>query len=385
MTDTWWVGEEQLDNDQKKIIGLPLGPSYLLKGPPGSGKTNLLLLRANYLSLAGHKNILVLVFTRNLQEFIAAGGSKYSFSESKIKTCRKWQQELLFEYDDLSKPNSGKFKEQRSFYLEKINQLIESKGLEDLYDAILLDEAQDYLPGEIEVFNKLSKSLFGVTDSRQKIYSGADSIELLETIVDETHPLRFHYRNGLKICNLADGIAKDSADYTKLSPTAQYNEPADPSSVEHIRCADIKEQAELIIDKLKTQRKAYPEELLGVICPRKEELQLIGDLIEDTSLWAVTTCQSSEGHISFGPDTRICICTLHSAKGLEFRALHIAGSEYIKRFSNQRNMAFTAVTRAKTSLSIYYSDNLPGYLEQALINLNPLPDLPKVNDAFGGQ
>ena len=40
-------------------------------------------------------------------------------------------------------------------------------------------------------------------------------------------------------------------------------------------------------------------------------------------------------------------------------------------FQHQRNMAYTAVTRAKTSLSIYYCDSLPGYFDQALKSLEP--------------
>jgi hypothetical protein len=42
-----------------------------------------------------------------------------------------------------------------------------------------------------------------------------------------------------------------------------------------------------------------------------------------------------------------------------------------------------AVTRCKTTLSIYYSDDLPGYFERALTHLEPAPDLPKIKDLFG--
>jgi KaiC/GvpD/RAD55 family RecA-like ATPase len=82
----------------EKIISLPLHTNYLVLGPPGSGKTNLLLLRANYFARAGHPNILLLVFTRLLREFIVTGGVQYAFDTSKVKTHAKWQRDLLFEY-----------------------------------------------------------------------------------------------------------------------------------------------------------------------------------------------------------------------------------------------------------------------------------------------
>ena len=57
MDDTWWRSADQLDTDQAELISLPLGGSHLIVGPPGSGKTNILLLRATYLTRAGQSNI----------------------------------------------------------------------------------------------------------------------------------------------------------------------------------------------------------------------------------------------------------------------------------------------------------------------------------------
>src|SRR5882757_9047381 len=99
MNQTWWSGIQELKEEQKKIISLPLDASHLVLGPPGSGKTNLLLLRANYFARAGHPNILLLVFTRVLREFIVTGGVQYAFDTSKVKTYRRWQHNLLAEYN----------------------------------------------------------------------------------------------------------------------------------------------------------------------------------------------------------------------------------------------------------------------------------------------
>ena len=57
MDETWWRSPDQLDPDQQEIVSLPLEGSHLVVGPPGSGKTNLLLLRASYLARAGFPNI----------------------------------------------------------------------------------------------------------------------------------------------------------------------------------------------------------------------------------------------------------------------------------------------------------------------------------------
>jgi superfamily I DNA and RNA helicase len=382
MKNTWWVGKEQLDGEQKPIIELPIDGHYLVVGPPGSGKTNLLLLRANYLTLAGYPNIAVVVFTRALREWIAAGAEQYQFRPDKIVTLIGWEYDLLRQYGERLS-FGGSFLEQRSRGLAAIQELIERRGLEDIYDAILLDESQDYLPAEIDVLHRLAKRLFAVADSRQKIYDGDDPLDVLEKIAGNPHRLRFHYRNGLSICRFADGLAKDSAKYEALAATSNYDEKATPSSVEVSKHKTIQSQADEIISKLTIQIKAYPEELLGVVCPRNEEVQAIWSCIAKSPLAQRAVLHLGDEHPSFDADKQICVTSIHGMKGLEVRALHIAGVDGLKKFASQRNVIYTAATRAKTSLSIYHIDGLPGYIEKAIACLTPLPKLPTIDAAFG--
>lgn len=382
MDDGWWIGEEQLNAEQRAIIALRLEGNYLILGPPGSGKTNLLLLRANYLSLAGLKDILILVFTRTLRRFIASGGREYSFPSDKIQTSRRWAGQLLYEYGVKCDPPAD-FQGQRKYFIEKIDQLIRDQHLENIYDAILLDESQDYLPAEIMIFNKLARNVFAVADSRQKIYAGEDPISVIRGIADEELALRFHYRNGINICKVADALGKDSEAYEPLVKTCNYNEKANPSSVEHFSCDGIETETKTMLNRLEIQLKAYPNETLGVVCPTHDSLEAVWRDIAATSIEPLAALQTSDDEIA-EVDKRIFVCTLHAAKGLEFRALHMVGCEFLKKFPHQRNLAFTAVTRAKTSLSLYYSGGIPGYLEKALQVLEPLKDLPKIRDTFKG-
>jgi len=381
MNETWWVESEQLDENQKDVLQLPVDGSYLVIGPPGSGKTNLLLLRGSYIVRSGFPDVLILVFTRTLREFVSTGGNQYAFATDKIKTYTSWGTELLWQHG-INIDLQNDFETNRMELFSQLNNLIQDKKLSDLYDAVLLDEAHDYLPEEVELFHRLGKRFFAVVDSRQKIYSGSDSISTLSNLVDATFTLQHHYRNGMQICRLADKIAKGTGGYVPLEPYSNYDELSKPSTVT-CYCGDLEEQAQQIIDSLDLQLKAYPDELLGVICPRHEELEAIWEHIQGSHLEPISILQSfKEGYVPFEPHTRICVSTLHSAKGLEFRTLHLAACDLIKKFATQRNMAFTAVTRAKTSLSIYHSENLPGYLESALASLEPAQDPPDVEDLF---
>lgn len=138
-----------------------------------------------------------------------------------------------------------------------------------MHDVILLDEAQDYLPNEIENFSQLTNDLFVVADPRQKIYDGNDSMPLLESKVKKIIALTHHYRNGLEICKFADQVgARMSGGYDPIEPTANYPESTIPSRWDPHPDLALTEQADLIADALKVELRTYPGELLGVLCPR---------------------------------------------------------------------------------------------------------------------
>ena len=207
MNETWWVKQEDLDEKQRSVIDLPLDESHMIIGPPGSGKTNLLLLRASQLVLSGKPNVLIIVFTRTLREFLATGGNIYQFGIDKLKTLNGWTFEFLRQHG-LTPSDDEDFDEQRRRRLAQIEKLVKEQQLSNMYDAVLLDEAQDYLPGEIDIFFKLGKVVFAASDSRQRIYVGDNDLGALEAKFQNIYPLRYHYRNGHKICLVADELAK---------------------------------------------------------------------------------------------------------------------------------------------------------------------------------
>ena len=70
---------------------------------------------------------------------------------------------------------------------------------------------------------------------------------------------------------------------------------------------------------------------------------------------------------------------------MEVRALHFAAAEHVKSLPHQRNVAFTAVTRAKTSLVIYHDEKLKGWFESAVEGLYPPKDPPTISALFKGK
>jgi DNA helicase IV len=382
--DAWWRELRELRDEQRDVIALPAEGSFLVNGPPGSGKTNLLLLRANYLANTEHANLAIVVFNRTLSEFIRAGAANYDFDANNILTSRQFFDRLLAEAH-VSYEEGSDFDADRRCRLAALNKAI-PEGRDPIYDLLLLDEAQDYLPGELHLFRRLAHNLFMVADLRQQIYPGEPVGDVLQAIVDRVLPLRFHYRSGQVICQVADDIGKTfSAGYDPILPTCNYNSPDMLPSVE-IFVGDIQAQAAEIGDRLRVQRRTYPEGFLGVICPRMADVRAISDALSARGFAGEICVQDrDDGYHRIQPDRPIWLSTIHSAKGLEFRAVHLAGAEHVKSFrAEQKRLAYTGVTRAKTSLVVYHSGALPGYFDAALNSFRSRgPGTADLGAAFG--
>lgn len=386
MNETWWVKQEQLDAGQRTFIDLPLNESHLIQGPPGSGKTNLLLLRGSQLVRSNKPNVLILTFTRTLPEFISTGGHNYAFNVDNVKTLNRWHYDFLREHG-VTPEKDKDFAKERKLRLAQIQAIVQKQQLSSQYDAIILDEAQDYLEGEIDLFFSLGDVVFAAADLRQHIYSdGTNVADWLKKKFPKVHTLKHHYRNGKKICAVADELAKGWTTFDLLTPTCMYDERRFPSSVSADQCASLEEQVRKTITAVEVQMKAYPDEFIGILCASRKSLKDVWAQVQRSNIANRSVVQSAEdGYVQFEADKPICVCTIHGAKGLEFRAVHMLDCENIKKSALNRHIAYTGMTRAKTSLNFYYSNPLPPYLGSALAILKGPAKQAKLEELFGGQ
>lgn len=95
MAGTWWKDIDELKAEQSSLLDIDPDTNLLIKGPPGSGKTNLLLLRANQLAIGERPNLHVVVFGSLLKQFIQLGGAQYSFPPEKVVTHARLFADIL--------------------------------------------------------------------------------------------------------------------------------------------------------------------------------------------------------------------------------------------------------------------------------------------------
>lgn len=371
MSATFWVNGEDLDAEQAKAVeGIPENTSFLLRGPAGSGKTNILLLRAKWLTYRKLTNFKIVVFNSSLRKFVEEGCEYYGVNPASVLTQMTFFRGILDEYSvpyELTK----NFETDRNLLAGKVWSLIESKGItQDYCGYLLVDEAQDYTDTELLVFRNLTKNLVLATDSRQSIYRTTHTPELPERLADgNVITLRYHYRSGLRLCKVADAILSDHAVFPNIQGECRYPEGTRPSSVIQVPCETFDEQLRTIVVNLSPQIDLYPGEKIGVLFPKREQVAAFQDFIMSNPV--------------AGAEEVLWVDTIHGAKGWEFRAVHIGGVEALYRMgATQKRLIYTGLLRGKTSAHIYYSGHLPGYLDAALASLEPPRPTPRLNDLF---
>lgn len=371
MTATFWVSGDDLDTEQASAVeGIPENMSFLLRGPAGSGKTNILLLRAKWLTYRELTNFKIIVFTTSLRKFVEQGCGYYGINPAAVITQMAFFKEILDEYCvpyELTK----NFEADRSQLAGKILSLIESRGItQDYCGYLLVDEAQDYTDTELLVFRQLTKNLVLAMDSRQSIYRTSHTPDLPERLADgHVVTLRYHYRSGLQLCKAADAILSDAAVYPRIQGECRYPERKRPSSVTRVLCETFEMQLQKIVANLTPQIDLYPGEKIGVLFPKKDQVEAFKNFIETNPV--------------AGANEILWVDTLHGAKGWEFRAVHIGGIEALYRMgATQKRLIYTGLLRGKTSAHIYYAGHLPGYLGSALATLEPPRPVPRLNDLF---
>ena len=227
------------------------------------------------------------------------------------------------------------------------------------------------------MFFKCAKHVCFAGDSRQRIFGTHDVIPTIQSRV-ETIELKTHYRIGHEICRAADVVGK-AAGFSSILETCNYKDAE--SKVHFVPSSTDEEQIKKLIDGLTVQLTAYPDELLAVVGPRKQDSEFLREQLEASILAPLILPHRNSG--SDDPEQRIYVAHLLEIKGLEFRTIHLVRMQYLHRLrESQKRIAYTAITRAKTTVSVYYTNKIPGYLEQAQVVVEPPKPRPPLQDLF---
>jgi len=356
-----------LDDRQEAIARRLIPEINVIKGSSGSGKTLVLVHRAMFCKMAQpHAKVLFLCYNITLVHYI-----KRLLSEKGVGFGADGVQ--VFNFFELCSKLLGQ-EIQHENEGEDYYQLVQEETLFRLganpikYDAVLIDEGQDFSAAMLEIVSELltpDKSFLTIAlDEAQNIYD-VNPLESLNRIcakirVDE---LPATYRNTVEIRNFVSKYMGDSV-FTNNQACDISGPLPDLRQVQGIR-----EAADYVADLARkfVDGQEYPPSEIAVLYARSISKpsqisipHLVMERLESKGLvcnWVAEDYRAKRAYDITAE--RISISTIHSAKGLDWACVFLLGLDELEtgKWSAEkiRGLTYVAITRARHRLCIPFS------------------------------
>ncbi|MCA1318381.1 NERD domain-containing protein [Bacillus tianshenii] len=363
----------------------------LIRGVAGSGKTIILASRAKMLAKENPNwRILILCYnislSQNISQIVRAMAAEpdnlfdFHFGDGADQTIqtptnievRNFHQWLK---NDL-KMNEGII----DTYIEKLEK---GEAISPKYDAILIDEGQDFEASWLHLvslcLNPETKALLLVEDRAQTIYPRKRSY-LKDTGLDfrgRSKILNINYRNTAQIVSCAwDFFQKNSSLQNKvvvgetegveiISPKSTKRNGPEPAIVKAESFAkEIQIIARQIQQLHKVKKVPYSEMLILYRVKRTHQTDIIGTIqraLQKEGIPATWITENEASKRAFNREEEtVKISTIDSSKGLDFQAVFIVKSDNMpfpleKDKEREVSLMYIGMTRAKEYLCISYS------------------------------
>jgi hypothetical protein len=362
---------------QQEQLARSMGEGHrVIHGTAGSGKTMILVYRAQYLASVLQKPILVLCFNislaTRLEQMMAGKGLSQHVS---VRHFHGWCMNQLKLYHV---PCPQQF---HNDHEEFFSQLVKSvvSGVERgqiptaQYGAVLIDEGHDFQPEWLKLLSRMidpqTNSLLLLCDDAQSIYGNTRRSKFSFASVGiqargRTSILRINYRNTAEVLAVAYEFSKEALNPHEadedgipvIAPESAGRHGVIPL-ISH--CANLKAELDYIIEcfrqchdegiSWREMAVIYRARFMGV--EAVDRFQRAGIPVE----WLQESSQTR--HFNSSSDS-IKVMTLHSSKGLEFPVVAIPGIGYLplKDFDSaeEARLLYVGMTRSMDRLLMTY-------------------------------
>ena len=362
---------------QQEQVARTLGEGHrVIHGAAGSGKTMILIFRAQYLAAAARADqpVLVLCFNRTLADRIQHQLRERGVDERvQVRTFHSWCQDLVRSYQLDVQPGL-KGDAYFTALARAVERAVESGRVPGgQYLALLIDEAHDFEDAWLRIAGRMvspaTNSLLVLYDDAQSIYQGAHAksrrkFNFASVGIEargRTSILRLNYRNTTEVLALAmqcaqgllqgDGTARGEDELPLVQPLSAGRRGAVPVLIE---ARHALEEAELLADRIAAALAGgTPAGEIAVLCRAKALMRPI-----EQSLARRGVPLQSMNALAFRRfDWRrpsVKLLTMHSAKGLEFGLVCVAGLQALpmreETLEDAVRLLYVAMTRATREL-----------------------------------
>lgn len=332
-----------LDSSQRAVVQhIPYNDAMFVKGPPGSGKTHIAILRLNVLLSEGYSNILFLLYNHSMYGFLNNIFGKMGLKETvEINTKDKYFYDLAIQ-KNYSRSNENSYDDYEIIYDKRL-KYIENLSSMPSYDVIVIDECQDFSLRELKLLERMSTKIIAVGDVEQSVYR-KNSASFYSKL--KTHELSTIYRYGKQVAAVAEHFSIQG-NYLKSKVTN-----ANKSDVYKVK---IKGRSELISTIAKIVKSKQTTDIsIGILSLTSNQLSALQKELQNAGI-PVFYCQNNQNIRNHNFESREPILiTPHSAKGMEFDCVILVGYNNLLNWGNfndvRKELIYVSLTRTCNEL-----------------------------------
>lgn len=346
---------QQLFEEQDAINNLPLDGSYLVVGPPGTGKTVLAIYRAAMFRKDGRRSFFI-AHNRPLRLYLDQAMQTVRVHES-AETFHRWFYHWYKKNFGREPPSLQRF----VYDWTAIYHNIGSKSDLDRYEHLVIDEGQD-LPREFfPVAQLIADDMTVFADENQRITETNSTLQDIRTYMGphQLHRLTVNYRNTRPIARFAARF------YAGLESGVPDLPERDGPVPQVVLTPDLQTQADFLV----RYERNHADRDIGVFLPSADQLfdihrKLTGRTrnVVQVYVWGRKIYQTLDFR-----HRGIRLATYQSAKGLEFDTVFLPALEkrsVDSRSEIERMQFYVLASRAREELFLMSSGNeLPPLLQ----------------------
>ncbi len=361
---------------QQEQLARSLGQGHrIIRGVAGSGKTLILVFRAELLARVASKPVLMLCYANGIAGRLQNAMQERGIADRvQVSTFHSWCYGMLKTYDipAASEREVSDYQERLRANVKAVRAAVD-QGLipGGQYDGVLIDEAHDFEPEWLALATKMvdasKRALLIAYDDMQAIYKGRARPVWKQLGIEasgRTTVLKINYRNTLQILNFARRFAADvigapglqaDDENAVLLPEDGGRQGLEP---EVRQCVSYDAEAHAIAEWLLAHKSAgfeWPQ--MAVLYPEHHIGEQFARVFAKNGI-PVDVAKVNRNRVSVALKA-VRLLSMHTAKGLEFPCVAVGGLGALGRhgtvIEDDVRLTYVAVTRATHEAFLTYS------------------------------